>query len=142
MPFTSLSTFGRALSFASVTLVTVCLLPACASSDSGVAGGVLPADASGSDGTGSDVTLSDETGDETTASETVTEVAADSPTLASPSTCATPCKSNAECVATCPAVSGGGQNCCDTATGLCYPSMSACPVPVLDAGPTDAITSY
>jgi hypothetical protein len=44
------------------------------------------------------------------------------------------CTSNAQCQSECPPVQGGGINCCDTGSGVCYATTQPmCPVPV-DAG--------
>jgi hypothetical protein len=44
------------------------------------------------------------------------------------------CTTDAECASTCPAVQGGGTNCCDTGSGVCYATTQAsCPTPT-DAG--------
>jgi hypothetical protein len=40
------------------------------------------------------------------------------------------CTSNLDCQLTCPAVQGGGTNCCETSAGICYATASTtCPVP-------------
>jgi hypothetical protein len=35
-------------------------------------------------------------------------------------TCTPSCSTDAECQVTCPAAPGGGANCCDVGTGVCY----------------------
>jgi hypothetical protein len=40
------------------------------------------------------------------------------------------CTTNSECETTCPAVKGGGTNCCDLGSGVCYATtQSTCPAP-------------
>jgi hypothetical protein len=40
------------------------------------------------------------------------------------------CTTDSECQAACPAVQGGGTNCCDVGSGVCYATtQTTCPVP-------------
>jgi hypothetical protein len=44
------------------------------------------------------------------------------------------CTTDSQCQSTCPAVQGGGTNCCDTGSGVCYATtQTSCPTPS-DAG--------
>lgn len=46
------------------------------------------------------------------------------------------CTSDSQCQAMCPAVSGGGTNCCDVGSGICYATTTAtCPAAVDAGGP-------
>ena len=50
--------------------------------------------------------------------------------------CTPKCTTDFDCDSTCPAASSGNANCCDTATGVCYVSATACPAPTSpDSGP-------
>lgn len=45
------------------------------------------------------------------------------------------CTTDSECESSCPPVQGGGTNCCDTGSGVCYATtQSSCPSPVVDSG--------
>jgi hypothetical protein len=45
-----------------------------------------------------------------------------------PGKCPSTCTTNAQCESTCPPVPGGGSQCCDTFTGVCYGSKTpTCP---------------
>ena len=45
------------------------------------------------------------------------------------------CTTDSECQSSCPPVQGGGTNCCDTGSGVCYATtQTTCPSPVVDSG--------
>jgi hypothetical protein len=45
------------------------------------------------------------------------------------------CTTDTECQSGCPAVQGGGTNCCDVGSGVCYATTQlTCPSPSADAG--------
>ena len=46
------------------------------------------------------------------------------------------CTSDSQCQSACPPVMGGGTNCCDTGSGVCYATtQTTCPAPVDAGGP-------
>ena len=46
------------------------------------------------------------------------------------------CTSDSQCQSACPPVQGGGTNCCDTGSGVCYATtQNTCPVPIDAGGP-------
>ncbi|HTQ48956.1 MAG TPA: hypothetical protein VMI75_39630 [Polyangiaceae bacterium] len=46
------------------------------------------------------------------------------------------CTSDSQCQSMCPAVSGGGTNCCEVGSGICYATTTAtCPAAVDAGGP-------
>jgi len=46
------------------------------------------------------------------------------------------CTTDSECQSACPAVQGGGTNCCDVGSGVCYATtQTSCPAPSDGGGP-------